>query len=118
VTLVADNQGIVRYYIPNPPALQTLSANIAATQKTVADQQTSINSALALQTQVSTLNSQLVTLQATHAQDLALRDQQIASLTATTKTLQTQLASVNTLQTQVNQMSVSLKALTPIVKPG
>jgi len=117
VTLVADQQGVVRYYIPNPPALAALSANVASTRKTLADQQTALNSALALQSQVTTLNTQIATLQATHAQDLAVRDQQIASLTATTQTLQQQLLSVNDLKTQMTQMSATLKTLTP-AKPA
>ena len=73
----------MRYYIPNPPALQALRSDVTSTQKTLADQQTALNSALALQNQVTTLNTQILTLQATHAQALALRDQQMRKLIGT-----------------------------------
>jgi hypothetical protein len=114
VTLVADQQGIVRYYVPSPPAIAALRSDVASAQKTLADQQTS---AVALANQVTTLNSQIVNLQTTHAQELALRDQQIASLTTTTQALQQQMASVNDLKTQVVQLASTVKTL-PIVKPG
>jgi hypothetical protein len=153
VTLVADADGVVRYYIPSSPevgAIQTqlassqeqiaraseaanqavtlgkqlqdqmtqntasatqaltlgqeLKATMEATQKTVAQNQPVVEAAKALQDQVAVLKAQLASQQTAHDQAIAQRDQQIAQLTATTQSLQSQLQGVQDMKTQISKI--------------
>jgi hypothetical protein len=127
VTLVVDSNQQVRYYIPTPPVVDTLSATVATNQADVqaqlgtvtatdaqlqtrltADEQLqapALTDVKALQGLVSTLQTQITTMQTTQAQELAVRDQQIATLNTTTQEMQTKLTTMDALSAQVKLLT-------------
>jgi hypothetical protein len=127
VTLVVDSNQQVRYYIPTPPVVDSLSTTVATNQAAVqtqlgtvtasdaqlqtrltADEQLQVpalTDVKALQGLVSTLQTQITTMQTTQAQELAVRDQQIATLNTATQEMQTKLTTMDELSTQVKLLT-------------
>jgi hypothetical protein len=130
VTLVVDSNNTVRYYVPTPPAVQQLSNTVQTNQTAVETQITAASQATqqlqtqvtavesasspalqniqSLQSLVTNLQTQLTTLQASQASALAQRDQEIASLTATTQQMQTKLGTIDAINTQLQSIETRL----------
>jgi len=86
-------------------ATDQLKTRLDATTQTLAANQAALTNVNNMALQLTSLQSQITTMQTTHAADLAARDRQIADLTANLNQAQTQLETVASLHTQVASLA-------------
>lgn len=130
LTLAVDSGNTVRYYVPTAPAVQQLGAAVQTNQAAVETQlnaaaqvtqqlqarvtaveiaqSPNANNIQSLQSTISSLQTQFDGMQATHASELASRDQQIAQLTAATQQMQTKLSAIDSLSAQLQALQSRL----------